>query len=343
MGCLQVEIDLSKIRFNSQSLVNTLAPQGVSVSGVTKGVCGHPAVAKAMLSGGIQQLADARISNIRRMRAAGIQCPITMMRGPLVAQTLEVVRHCNISFNTDFNTIKRLVEATTELNQTHHIMLMVELGDARDGLLPEALPAMIQHIKSIPRISLLGLATNFACLSGVGPTQQSMEQFSSLIAAAESSWGSPLKMHSGGGSANLPLACAATSSEKSNNLRLGEAILLGTEPVSGQPIPGLHTDAIRLMAEVIESTPTGAVLHSRKQASGACVRLVIALGSQDTDIQGLNFPNGVTLVGATSDHLVVHSTSFKYPVGTHLPIQLNYTALARAMSSTDVGTRVFNS
>ena len=68
----RVEIDLGKIQANARCLVRRLGDRGVSVTGVTKAVCGHPDVAGAMLDGGVVGLADARIKNVVRMRSAGI-------------------------------------------------------------------------------------------------------------------------------------------------------------------------------------------------------------------------------------------------------------------------------
>lgn len=48
MSCPRIEVDLGKIRRNTQTLVKRLGPRGICVTGVTKAVCGHPAIAQAM-------------------------------------------------------------------------------------------------------------------------------------------------------------------------------------------------------------------------------------------------------------------------------------------------------
>ncbi len=75
MTAPRITVDLSKIRHNTRCLVNRLKPRGITVTGVTKAVCGHPEIANAMLEGGVTGLADARISNVVRLRNSGILCP----------------------------------------------------------------------------------------------------------------------------------------------------------------------------------------------------------------------------------------------------------------------------
>ena len=78
MTCPRVEVDLRKICQNTEIVVRRLKTRGITVTGVTKAVCGHPAIAQAMLDGGALGLAEARITNVQRLRKAGITDPITL-------------------------------------------------------------------------------------------------------------------------------------------------------------------------------------------------------------------------------------------------------------------------
>ncbi len=100
---------------------------------------------------------------------------------------------------------------------------------------------------------LKGIGTNLACRCGVSPDAKNMAELSALADSIEATFDTPLSIISGGNSANLQWALSGTDTGRINNLRLGEAILLGCEPLHRQPIDGLHTDAITLIAEVIES------------------------------------------------------------------------------------------
>ena len=49
MSCPRIEVDLRKIRRNTQTITRRLGLRGTGVTGVTKAVCGHPAIGQAML------------------------------------------------------------------------------------------------------------------------------------------------------------------------------------------------------------------------------------------------------------------------------------------------------
>ncbi len=347
MTAPRIEVDLGKIRCNTRCLVDRLASRGISVTGVTKAVCGDPAVANAMLEGGASGLADARVANVKRMRRAGIRCPITMIRSPMPSEIGQIVDFSETSYNTETDVIAELAAAALHKGFVHNVILMVEMGDMRDGIMPDDLERMASLVVEMPGVALKGIGANFACLGKVAPDVEAMATFSMLANNVEGICGPVLETVSAGGSANLPWALASGKTGRINNLRLGEAILLGIDPISGEPISELHTDAFTLVAEVIEAkvkarpTPPRlvdpAVFALRPVQDNHCkTRSVLAVGLQDTDIGGLTFPPKVTFIGATSDHTVVETTKCALRVGNEMKCQVNYSALMRAMNAPDV-------
>ncbi|UWR12148.1 alanine/ornithine racemase family PLP-dependent enzyme [Sulfitobacter mediterraneus] len=351
MSCPRIEVDLGKIRRNTQTLVGRLSPRGIRVTGVTKAVCGHPVIAQAMLDGGASGLADARVSNVQRLRQAGITCPVTLIRTPMLSQVDEVVQLCEASYNTEIAVIAALASAAISKDKVHGIILMVEMGDQRDGILPENLANIARQVMKMPGVVLKGIGANFACLSGVAPTASQMVALGNLANETEGLCGPVLKTVSGGNSANLPWALGEQTTGRINDLRLGEAILLGVEPVSGDRIGEMHTDAFTLVAEVIETgakpthfpialvDPTLARLRI-VPTSGVSTRLILAIGHQDTDIAGLSMPVGSTLIGATSDHLVIESNRSALKLGSEVRFQMNYNALMHAMAAPDIKVKL---
>ncbi len=351
MSCPRIEVDLGKIRRNTQTLVKRLGPLGIGVTGVTKAVCGHPAIAQAMLDGGALGLADARISNVRRLRAAGMTGPVTLIRTPMPSQVSQVVRSCEESYNTEILVISALAAAAIRNGSIHGIVLMVEMGDQRDGILPENLPDIAQQVMQMPGVALNGIGANFACMNGRAPTAAHLVALETLANEIEGDCGRFLKTVSGGGSANLPWAFAKASNGRVNDLRLGESILLGVEPLSGDRIDGMYTDAFTLVAEVIEKgakpdaigiglvNPT---LAKRRiaYAGGDTARLILAIGQQDTDILGLSMPVGHRFLGATSDHLVIGVNRSVPNVGSEVRFQMNYNALMHAMAAPDIKVKL---
>jgi predicted amino acid racemase len=235
----------------------------------------------------------------------------------------------------------------------HGVLLMVELGDLREGILPIDLEAIVQLTLALPNLQLLGLATNLGCQHGVAPDASNMAALSALTSAQEARFGIRLPWCSGGNSANLPWLAAGGDPGRINHLRLGEALLLGREPLSRNAIPGLHTDAITLVAEVIESKRKPMRPWGTRQRSSfdhrpaapapdgeACgdaepalaLRSILALGEQDADPASLSAP-GLVIEGASSDHLIVSGATPALAVGDEQRFQIGYSSLLRAMTS----------
>jgi predicted amino acid racemase len=347
MSSLRIEIDLSKIRHNTRCLSERLKLRGIGITAVTKAVSGHPEIAQAMLDGGAVGLADSRVSNVERMRLAGIKSSITLIRTPILSQIDEVICSCDISYNTELEVLASLAETARSINSVHRVMLMVEMGDMREGIMPENIGSIAKKVIEMPGLALIGIGANFACLSDTAPNAKKMAALSTIARSLKNACGAELETVSGGNSANLPWAFGPHSKGRINNLRLGEAILLGVEPVSGKQISGLFTDAFTLIAEVIETkvkqAPTSvsftdpALVALRLVPENIhAVRSIIALGKQDTDISGLTMPSGVTYLGATSDHMIVETTQSHPRVGSELNVQMNYSSLMRAMSAPDI-------
>lgn len=343
----RIEVDLRKLRHNTRTIVGRLNARGIHVTGVTKALCGHPIIARAMLDGGVAGLAEARLSNVQRLRKAGIACPITLIRTPMPSQADDVVQVSEASYNTEMTVIAALAAAAIRQNKIHDVILMVEMGDRREGIAPQDLGDIALQVMDMPGVALKGIGANFACLSGMAPTAADMQVLSALANNVEGQCGPVFQTVSGGNSANLPWALAGHATGRINDLRIGEAILLGSDPITGEQIGGMFADAFTLVAEVIE-TDAKPVRPSLSFADttlaklclapppGETRRLILAIGQQDTDILGLSMPDGNVLIGATSDHLLVGTTHATLRLGSEIRFQMNYSALMRAMAAPDV-------
>ncbi|MCR9087033.1 MAG: hypothetical protein NXH97_09855 [Rhodobacteraceae bacterium] len=133
----RVEIDPGKISRNTRFLVERLRTHGITVTRVTKAVCGHPGVALALPDGGTVGLADARVVNVRRKRDVGLTCLTSMVRGPLQSEIEDVVQYCDSSYNTEIDTSQRLAVAAHKPGKTHDVLPMLEVGGMREGILPK--------------------------------------------------------------------------------------------------------------------------------------------------------------------------------------------------------------
>lgn len=344
MAAPRLEIDLDKIYHNAHTLVKRLAQRGISVTGVTKAALGSTEIAATLLRAGVNSLGDSRIENIESMRIELQSAPMTLIRSPMLSQSKRVVKSANVSCNSEINVIRKLSHEAGKIGRVHGIILMVELGDLREGIMPDDLLDCVRATIDLPNIDFKGIGTNLACRSGVAPDARNMAQLSELTDLIETTLGIKVETVSGGNSANLQWALSHEKIGRINDLRLGEAILLGCETLHRQPLDGLYHDAITLVAEVIEAKlkptlPSGKIaqnafgetptVNDRGQVSQA----ILALGRQDTDPDGLHAPAGIDIMGASSDHLILESGSDNLSVGTEVKFQLNYSAMVRSMTS----------
>lgn len=348
MNSPRIEVRLDLVEENARALVQRLAIRGITVTGVTKATLGSPEIAGAFLRGGVAALGESRIENVERLRNAGQSAPITMIRSPLISQANRVVASCETSLVTELDTIAALSAAATNQGLVHGITLMVELGDLREGILPTDLAPIAKVALSLPGLKIVGVGTNLACQSGVIPNADNMAELSTIADELERALDIRLDTVSGGNSANLGWALGIGEPGRINNLRLGESILLGRDPLTREPIAGLHLDAFTICAEVIESkvkpsVPWGATGQTAfgvpvsQLDRGITARVLVALGRQDTDPAGLTVEAGFALLGASSDHIVLDAGTDGPSIGSDVCFHPNYSALLGAMTSPFVG------
>ncbi len=342
----RLTIDLSVIAANTARVMDICRPQGVEVWGVTKAACGNPAVARAMLRGGATGLADSRLDNIRRMRRGGIDAPVMMLRLPSMSEAADVVRLTEISLNSEAATLRALGEAAVDQGVIHGVLVMLELGDRREGASAEELPRLCAIAGGTDGLRLAGIGANFMCANGVLPSLAKMEALVEASEAVERALGVRVAIISGGNSANLPEMAVARLPHRVNHLRVGAAILRGENPLTGGTLPGMRDDAFLLEAELVElkdkpSAPDG--MLGRDAFGGVPVILdrgtrrrgIVNLGRVDISAAGLapRTP-GAEVISASSDHLLIDLTdAAEIRVGDRVSFGLDYGALVQAMLS----------
>ena len=340
----RIEMNLEKIAHNAKALKDLYGSKGIDVIGVTKVVCGDPYIANVLVKSGINILADSRIENIKRMRNAGVEAQFLLLRTPCLSQAETVVKYADMSLNTELAVIKRLSKFAIDYDRSHKIILMVELGDLREGLMPSDIDSTVKQVSEFENIELIGIGTNLACFGGIKPDDEKMGCLTSIAIDIEEKFGLRLEIISGGNSANYDWFTSTASVGRINNLRLGESIYLGCETLNREPISGLYTDAFTLVAEVIESKikpsmPYGVVCQDafgnvpEFQDRGDIRRAILGIGLQDVLVSGLTPRSDVEILGASSDHIIVNAKNMDLKVGNELEFDLNYGALLSAMTS----------
>lgn len=340
-----LHVHLGRIRQNAALLARASARQGVRLMGVTKGVCGEPRIARAMLDGGVQELGDSRLENLRRLRSARLAAPLWLIRLPQVSLAAEVVEAADGSLNSEITTLRALSQAARALGRQHRVILMVDLGDRREGLMPQDVVPAAREAMALPGLKLEGIGTNLTCFGAVCPTPANLGLLAALARDVEDATGLRLQTVSGGNSSSLPLLEEGDLPAGVNHLRLGEAILLGREPTRRSALPGARPDAFMLEAEVIElkrkpSLPEGITATDafgrvpELEDRGVRCRAICAIGRQDIMPEGLQPAlSGAQVLGASSDHLVLDVEEVQTRVGDRIRFIPDYGALLAATTS----------
>ncbi len=353
MPAPSIAIDLEAIAENTRAIADRCAAQGVKVFGVTKATCGSPLVGRAMLRGGAVGLGESRIDNVRRLRRGGITAPVMMLRIPSVTEAPDVVRLCDISLNSERAVLEALSRAAEEQGVVHDVIVMLEMGDRREGVTADELMPLCDFAVGAPGLRLAGLGANFMCASGVLPTMGKLEALCAQVEEVEARFGVRLDYVSGGNSANLPLMEEGPMPARINQLRIGAGILRGENSITGATLPWLRGDAFTLEAELVEiktkpSLPegeTGRDAFGNRltfQDRGDRVRGIVNLGRVDMRPEGLTARDAdVEITTASSDHLIVDLTGSKrFAVGDAIRFDMDYGALVQAFLSPYVEKRL---
>jgi ornithine racemase len=345
-GAVTLAVDLDAIEHNARTLAG-LVP-GAAVVGVTKMTCGDGNVGEAMLRGGATALGDSRHLNLWNLRRVGIRAPLWLLRSAEPELALETVGAADVSLNCELETIKALNTAATRLGDVHRVVIMVDVGDLREGVLPDELFPLLKEVKELRHIRVEGLGTNLTCYGTVVPTSENLGELVGLVRGAEEIIGHRLLV-SGGNSSNLPLALAGDMPSEVDNLRIGESILLGMDTLSRkQLLQSLRVDAFIVRAPVVEcrvkpSMPRG-VLNSQDAFGNPAVfhdrgrrrRAICAIGRQDARPEGLRpVDPRVEVLGASSDHLILDVEALERPprLGEAISFVPDYAAALQLFTS----------
>jgi predicted amino acid racemase len=341
-----VTVDLSKIAENTRRIVSALP--GVEVVAVTKVTCGSLPVARAMLAGGASALGESRLENAARLSEADISAPIWLVRTPTPALADEAVRVSDVSVVSELAVVEALDAAAERAKTRYGVVVMVDIGDLREGMMPEEVPAFLEAAARCENIDIIGLGASLTCYGAIVPDERNLAQLADLTAAAEKQLSRKLII-SGGSSTSLDPVIHGAAPATIDNLRLGESIVLGVDPATREQIPGLElfTDAVTLSAPVIEckikpSMPIGTSAQDAFGGSpvfedrGLRRRAICAIGRQDAPPEGLTpLDPRIQVLGASSDHLVLDVDDLPEPpaIGDAIEFRPGYSAVLGLFTS----------
>ena len=345
MSYPRILIDTEKVKSNVEKIVNLAGKKGISVAGVTKGFSAYEPLVETYIQGGVKYLADSRIENLKVLKKYSL--PKMLIRIPMMSEADEVVEYADISLNSEVDTIRALNDAAIRANITHNIILMVDMGDLREGYFNEEdIYSAVEEIKTLANINILGIGTNFTCYGGVIPNEKLHNRQVEIYEKIKARYGLEMGLLSGGNSSSVHLLYDYDL-KGITNLRLGEAIIFGTCPSRGDRFPGTYNDAFTLEAEIVEikhkpSVPTEEIGRDAFGKTPVFVdkgirkRIICAVGKQDMDIDTL-YPldEKITIIGGSSDHLILDGSvcEREYRIGDIIKFNIHYVSMLRIMNS----------
>jgi len=340
----RLEININKIKHNAKTLKEEFAKKGITITSVIKGVAGSPEIANAILECGINTIAVSKVQDIKKMKEFGVKAEFLLTRLPMHTEVSDVVKYADISLNSEISTVKLLSEHSLKQGRRHKVVLMLELGDLREGILPEDIDSVIEQTIPLKGIKLYGIGVNLACFGGIKPSEKNMTELSQIVDRIQEKYHIKIDMVSGGNSANYEWFSQTDNTGNINNLRIGEAILLGRETIHKNRIPHLYTSAFTLICEVIEAKLKPSLPYGDKCQNafgykpeftdiGAINRIIVGIGEQDVDTKAIKPRIKADIIGASSDHLILHVKSNGMKVGSEIQFDINYSALLRLSTS----------
>ncbi len=341
-------VDRKKLAENTRNLADQCHERGISVAAVSKVYCGMPELVRVQAESGVDWIADSRLDNLAKMR--DIDIPKLLLRLPMISQAEEVVSLADMSLVSEVATCRALSAAATKVGKVHRVVLMVDLGDLREGVWPDRAVQVAGEVLSLPGLKLAGVGTNLTCYGAVLPSPENLGVLVSVADGIESTYGIELELVSGGNSSSVRLMMSGKMPKRVNMLRLGESMTIGKETADCTVIPGLHNDVFTLEAEIIELQVKPSLPIGRKgldafgrepvfEDRGTIKRAIVAVGQQDMRLDGISpRDGGIDILGGSSDHMILDVTGSdrEWKVGDIIRFDLTYGGVLAASTSSYV-------
>ena len=345
-----IELKAESLKHNYNFLNNLFERNKISWGVVSKLLCGNAHFLKLLISMGIKEIHDSRISNLKNVKKINADIQTVYIKPPAKRSVNSVVKYADVSFNTEYTTIKLISNAAKALNKNHKIIIMIEMGDLREGVMGDELIDFYQCVFQLPNIEIIGLGTNLNCLNGVMPTHDKLIQLSLYKQLIEFKFNKKIPWISGGSSATIPMLFKKLVPVGINHFRIGETLYMGNNLITGKQIPGMKSDIFMLKAEIIELTekpivPMGQIgtnvahteiVVNESDYGKKSYRAIVDIGLLDINQQNMKpFDASLKISGASSDMFVIDLGRNRkhYKVGDTISFKLDYMGVLSIMNS----------
>ena len=330
---------------------------GQSWGVVSKLLCGNKTFLDVLLSLKPNEVHDSRLSNLKMIKKINPDVQTVYIKPPPRMSVKNLIRYADVSFNTEYETLKVVSNEAVRQDKVHKIIIMVEMGDLREGVMGENLLDFYSRVFELPNIEVIGLGTNLNCLNGVMPSHDKLIQLSLYKQLIETKFNKKIRWVSGGTSVAIPLLIKGYIPKGNNHFRVGETLFFGNDLIAQKPIRGMKSDVFRLYAEIIELTekpkvPMGVIGQNvagetpefdERDIGKTSYRAILDLGLLDIDLKNITPENkSMEFSGASSDMIVLDIGKNRkgYKVGDLIPFRLNYMGVLSILNSNYIEKRV---
>ncbi|MGY3724217.1 ornithine racemase [Granulicatella balaenopterae] len=354
---------MNKIRFpriiiNKEKLIHNMntvdfvcRSNNITVSGVIKGVNGNSLVLECFLASNIKHLASSRLNQLRAIKEVSPSTHTLALRVPMLTELEELVEVADCSLNSEIVTLKELQKVSASKNIKHEVLLMVDLGDLREGFFneEELFKAALFVESDCPNLILKGIGTNLGCYGSIAPDNKNLGRLVSLAQIIESKIKRKLEWVSGGATTSLPLVLKDEMPQGITHLRIGNGIYLrDLERYFDYTFDEMYSDAFELQAQVVEvhekpSYPIGTISVDAFGNSpeyidiGMRQRALLGMGRQGIGDMTKLLPldSDIQVIGGSSDHTILDITDAKevIKVGDIVTFNIQYENLLYGFSS----------
>lgn len=351
-----ITLNQHKLRENYNHLDNLFSSRNIEWSVVAKVFCGNKKYLNELVRLGINQVCDSRIGNLETIKALCPEIETVFIKPPAKRNVARIVTCADVSFNTEFETIRMLSDEAVKQDKCHKVVIMLELGELREGVMGEQFVDFYAKVFKLPNIQVVGIGTNLTCMYGVLPNHDKLIQLCLYKQLIEAKFNKVIPYISGGASVTIPLIYKDLLPAGINHFRVGETLFLGTDVYHSRPFSKMHNDVFRLYAEIIELTEkpaipigelgqnlTGHTISFEDNKIGSLsYRAIVDIGLLDVEDGHIKpISRDMQIVGASSDMIVVdigdNTTGLK--VGSLIEFEMDYMGLLRIMNSDYVEKR----
>lgn len=345
-----IKLYRDKLRHNFHFLDNLFRENGIEWGVVSKLLCGNKVFIQELINLGVREMHDTRISNLKVIKQMCTDVQTVYIKPPPKRSIHSIVKYADVSFNTDFSTIRMLSDEANRQGKFHKIIIMIEMGDLREGVMGDELLDFYENVFLLPNIEVIGVGTNLNCLNGIMPSVDKLVQLSLYKQMIETRFNREIPWISGGTTVAVPMVIKKQIPKAVNHFRIGEALYFAKDLFNDGVIHGMHADVFRLYAEIIELyekplVPTGQQMenpsgnmpvYEKEDYGKKSYRAILDIGLLDCNPQYL-VPEDeqVKIIEASSDMLVLNmgKNDQHYKVGDLISFQLKYMGALGVMNS----------